>query len=74
MLTIGIVGIVAGSLAVVPAVAAWRLFAFPAGGFGVALDCLGAAVTGVKLIAMAWAFGARLSAPRRAGTAVADLE
>jgi hypothetical protein len=74
MLATGIVGIVAVALAVVPALVALRLFAFPAGGLGVALGCLGAAVTGVKLIAMAWAFWARLSAPRRAGTAVAYLE
>jgi hypothetical protein len=58
-------------LAVAPAVVAAQVIALPAAWVGVALGCLGAAVTGVKLIAMALACGARLSRPRRAGTAVA---
>ena len=74
MLAIGLVGVVAVALAAAPALVALRLFAFPAASVGVALGCLGAIVTGVKLIAMAWAFGARLSAPRWAGTAASHLE
>lgn len=67
----GVVGIVAVFLAVVPALVALRLFAFPAGWVGVALGCLGAAMTGMKLIALARAFGARLWGPRRPRAAVA---
>ena len=58
-------------LAVAPAVVAAQVITLPAPWVGVALGCLGAAVTGVKLIAMALAFGARLSRPHGAGTAVA---
>jgi hypothetical protein len=58
-------------MAVLPALVAMRLFAFPAGSVGVFLGCLGAAVGGVKLIAMAWGFGAHLLVQLRAGAAVA---
>jgi hypothetical protein len=71
MLAMALVGIVAAALAVVPALVALRLLAFPAGGIGAALACVGAAVTGVKLVAMAWAVGARLWAPHPAAATVA---
>jgi hypothetical protein len=74
MLAIGLVGLVAVALAVAPALVAWRLFAFPAAWVGVVLGGLGATLTGVKLIAMACAFGARLAAPRWAGPAASHLE
>lgn len=58
-------------LAVLPAVIALRLLALPVGWVGAGLGCLGAAVGGVKLIAMAWAVGGRLAAGHPAGVAVA---
>jgi hypothetical protein len=70
-LAVGLVGIVAASLAVLPALVAFRLITFPAGWVGAALGCLGAAVSGVKLVAMAWALGARLFRPHRVGAAIA---
>jgi hypothetical protein len=70
-LAVGMVGIVAASFAVLPALVAFRLITFPAGWVGAALGCLGAAVSGVKLTAMAWALGARLSRRSRARAAVA---
>ena len=66
-----LVGLVAVALAVMPALVALQVLAFPAGGIGTFLACAGAAVTGVKLIAMAWAVGARLLARHPAGAAVA---
>ena len=74
MLAMGLAGIVAVALAVAPALVALRVLAFPAGGIGAALTCVGAAVTGVKLIAMARAVGARIVAPHpaRPDIALAD--
>lgn len=68
---VGLIALVAVALAVLPTLAAVGLLAFPTGWLLVVLGCLGAAVTGVKLIAMAWALGARLSVTHRAGGAVA---
>jgi hypothetical protein len=61
-------------LAVSPAVMAMRFVALPSGWVGAGLGCLGAAVAGVKLIAMAWAVGGRLSVahPPRVAVAAAD--
>jgi hypothetical protein len=58
-------------LAVSPAVIAMRLVDLPVGWVGTGLGCLGAAVGGVKLIAMAWAVGGRLPAVRPASATVA---
>jgi hypothetical protein len=61
-------------LAVLPVVIALRLLELPSGWVGAGIGALGAALGGVKLIAMAWAVGARLSAgsPLRAAVAAAD--
>jgi hypothetical protein len=67
---VGLLALVALSLPALPTLAAVGLLAFPTGWLAAVLGCLGAAVTGVKLIAMAWALGARLSAMHRAGGAV----
>jgi hypothetical protein len=58
-------------LAVLPAAIALRVLALPVGLYEAALGCFGAAVGGLKLIAMAWAVGGRLSAAQPAGRAVA---
>ena len=58
-------------LAVLPTAIALRVLALPGGWVGAGLGSLGTAVFGVKLIAMAWAMGARLSRDPRAGAAVA---
>ncbi len=57
-----LVGTIALSLAVLPAAIALRVLVLPVGWVGAGLGCLGAAVGGMKLIAMAWAMGTRLSA------------
>jgi hypothetical protein len=62
------------SLAVLPAAIALQLLTPPVGLVGAALGCLGAAVGGVKLIAMAWAMGARLVGAPSAGGAVAAVD
>jgi hypothetical protein len=67
------IAIIALSLAVLPAALAMRLLTFPIGWVGAALWCLSAAVGGVKLIAMAWAMGARLLGGRSAGGAIAAV-
>jgi len=61
-------------LAVLPAVIALRFLQLQVGWVGAGPGCLGAAVGGVKLIAMAWAVGGRLSAahPPRVAVAAAD--
>jgi hypothetical protein len=61
-------------LVVSPAVIAMRFVALPVGWVGTGLGCLGAAMGGVKLIAMAWAVGGRLPAihPASATVAIAD--
>jgi len=61
-------------LVVSPAIIAMRFVALPSGWVGTGLGCLGAAVGGVKLIAMAWAVGGRLPAvhPASASVALAD--
>jgi hypothetical protein len=61
-------------LAVLPAVIALRLLALPLEWAGVVFGSLGAAVGGVKLIAMAWAIGGRLSAGHPVGAAVASAD
>jgi hypothetical protein len=60
-------------LAVLPAAIALHVLSLPVGLYEAALGCLGAAVGGVKLIAMVWAVGGRLSAARPAGPAVAAI-
>jgi hypothetical protein len=62
------------TLAVLPAVIALRILELPVGWVGAGLGCLGAAMGGVKLIAMAWAVGGRFPAspPARAAVAAAD--
>jgi hypothetical protein len=66
-----VVAVSAVLLAVLPVVIAVRWLELPAGVYGAVLGCLGAAVGGVKLIAMAWAVGGRLSAALPARAAVA---
>jgi hypothetical protein len=58
-------------LAVLPAVIALRFLQLPVGWVGAGLGCLGAALGGVKLIAMAWAVGGRFPAGPPATAAVA---
>ena len=71
---IGLIGIVAVAFAVAPSLAAFGLFASPPGWVVAGLGCLGAAVAGVKLIAMAWAFGARLSVPQSTAAGAPNLD
>jgi hypothetical protein len=61
-------------LAVLPAVIALRFLQLPVGWVGAGLGCLGAAVGAVKLIAMAWAVGGRLSVAHPPGVAVAAAD
>jgi hypothetical protein len=61
-------------LAVLPTAIALRVLALPGGWVGAGLGSLGAAMFGVKLIAMAWAMGTRLSRDPGAGAAVACAE
>jgi hypothetical protein len=69
-----LVASVAVLLALLPAAIALRVLELPPGWVGAALGILGAAVSGVKLFAMAWALVARLSAPRLASVAVAPSD
>jgi hypothetical protein len=61
-------------LALLPALVALRFLELPVAWVGAGLGSLGAAVGGVKLIAMAWAVGGRLPAghPPRPAIAAAD--
>jgi hypothetical protein len=61
-------------LAAMPAAIVLHFLELPVGWVGAGLGSLGAAVGGVKLIAMAWAVGGRLWArpPARAVIAAAD--
>ena len=61
-------------LALLPAVIALRFLQWPVGWVGAGLGCLGAAMGGVKLIAMAWAVGGPFPAgpPARAAVAAAE--
>jgi hypothetical protein len=68
------IAIAALLLAVLPAVIALRLLALPLEWAGAVFGSLGAAVGGVKLIAMAWAIGGRLSAGHPVGAAVASAD
>jgi hypothetical protein len=69
------IGIVAAALflAVLPAAIALRVLSLPVGLYEAGLGFLGVAVGGVKLIAMAWAVGGRLSAAHPAGPAIAAI-
>jgi len=60
-------------LAGLPVAIALHLLALPVGLYEAALGFLGAAIGGVKLIAMAWAVGCRLPAARPSSRAVAAL-
>jgi hypothetical protein len=70
----GAIAAMALLLAALPAVIALQFLQLPVGWVGAGLGCLGAAVGGVKLIAMAWAVGGRLSVahPPRVAVAAAD--
>ena len=68
------VGVVALSLAVLPAAVALRVLALPHGGVLAALECLGAGLLGAKLIAIVWAVVGRLSEAHPTGAAVAHLD
>ena len=70
-LAAALVAVAAFFLAVLPAAVALRVLALPVGWVGAALESLGAVLLGVKLIAMAWAMGTRLSRDPRAGAAAA---
>jgi hypothetical protein len=67
------IGVVTAALflAVLPAAIALRVLSLPVGLYEAGLGFLGVAVGGVKLIAMAWAVGGRLSAAHPAGPAIA---
>ncbi|HKB32757.1 MAG TPA: hypothetical protein VKF16_02730 [Candidatus Dormibacteraeota bacterium] len=73
---LAMLGIAAAALglALLPAIVALRLLEVPFGSIGAGIGFLGAAVGGVKLIAMAWAVGGRLRAghPARPAVAAAD--
>jgi hypothetical protein len=61
-------------LTLLPAIVALRLLEVPLGWIGAGLGSLGAAVGGVKLMAMAWAVGGRLFADRPPGHAAAAAD
>jgi hypothetical protein len=65
-----LVAVAALFLAVLPAAVALQVLALPVGWVGAALGSLGAALFGVKLIAVAWAMGTRLLIAHRARAAV----
>ena len=69
------IGVVTAALflAVLPAAIALRVLSLPVGLYEAGLGFLGVAVGGVKLIAMAWAVGGRLSAAHPAGPAIAAI-
>ena len=69
-LAAALVVVAAFLLAVLPAAVALRALALPGGWVGAALESLGAILLGVKLIAMAFAMGTRLSRDPEAGAAV----
>jgi hypothetical protein len=71
--TLGIAG-VALVLAALPAFVALRLLNLPFGWVGAGLGFVGAAMGGVKLMAMAWAVGGRLFADRPPGHAAAAAD
>ena len=70
---LALIAVVAAALllAVLPAVIALRVLALPVEWVGAGLGTLGAALFGVKLIAMACAVGGRLSAAHPACLAIA---
>ena len=68
-----LVAVAALLLAGLPIAIALHHLALPVGLYEAGLGFLGAAVGGVKLIAMAWAVGGRLSAARPTGRAVAAI-
>jgi len=68
------VAVVAVVLAALPAIVALRLLHLPFGWVGAGLGSVGAALGGVKLIAMAWAVGGRLVADHPAALAVAKAD
>lgn len=61
-------------LAALPSIVALQLLNLPFGWVGGSLEFVGAALGGVKLIAMAWAVGGRLFAGRPAGQAFATAD
>jgi hypothetical protein len=61
-------------LAALPAIVAVRLLDLPFGWVGPAIGFVGAAVGGVKFMAMAWAVGGRLAAGPLARSAVAAAD
>jgi hypothetical protein len=61
-------------LAALPAIVGLRLLDLPFGWVGAGLGFVGAALGGVKLIAIAWAVGGRLFAGRPAGQAIATAD
>jgi hypothetical protein len=73
---LALIAVVAAALllAVLPAAIALRVLALPVGWVGAGPGTLGAALFGVKLIAMAWAMGTRPSRDLVAGAAVACAE
>jgi len=72
--TLAAIAIAAAALVLVvsPSVIGMRLVALPWAWVGTGLGCIGAAMGGVKLIAMAWAVGGRLLARPSARPAVAS--
>lgn len=73
-LAAALVAFAAFFLAVLPAAVALRVLTLPGGWVGAALGSLGAALFGVKLIAMALAVGALALSAHRSGAAVASAD
>lgn len=73
-LAMAAIAVAALLLAVLPALIALRLLELPVAWVGAGLGSLGAAVGGLKLIAMAWAVGGRLPAGHLARRAVAAAD